>query len=262
MSCVALALGLGASVLCTSGLRAQEPAIPDGVCYPVNGTGYIVTYSDALAKDGLKIPIGTLTPLLQGDSLVVETGTITFMDFRNGQSAVFGQGSRLVIPMVVDPDRPSWWQRLEAQVARSLSDPERKRIGGSVRGGQAVFWPDGGRFAMDIPIVFEWWRVRPAPVLLRIQVGDLETELTVAQDKPGSGALAWKPSDSDPSGAAVWMLVDRDGDVLGGGAFELLTKETADAERMRFTEAAKSVDAIQPGLAAAVLAASERLYLW
>ena len=63
------------------------------------------------------------------------------------------------------------------KVVSGLSEPERNRIHGAVRGGYAAFWPDGGRFAPDVPIVFEWWRVRPAPVTLVITIGEEQTEV-------------------------------------------------------------------------------------
>ncbi|MFH1277198.1 MAG: hypothetical protein ABIK65_02305 [Candidatus Eisenbacteria bacterium] len=260
-SSVALFLIIAAAPHSTSG-DGDGPPTPDGVCYPVNGTGYIITYTDEMAKEGLKIPIGTLSPLVEGDSLIVEAGTITFLDFRNGQSSIFGKGTRLKIPSVIDPAQPSWWERLEDQVVRGLTEPERKRLGGSVRRGQAAFWPDGGRFAPDVPIVFEWWRVRPAPATLRIEAGGEVTDLKVMQEKPGSGAFAWQSAGPALSGTVSWSLIDGDGDPLGGGEFAILTAQEAEGERQRFHDAAEAIGVMPPDLAAAVLAAADRAYLW
>lgn len=240
----------------------EGPPTPDGVCCPVNGTGYLVTYADGMRKGGLKIPIGTLSPLVEGDSLVVKTGTITFMDFRNGQSSVYGAGTRLKIPAVIDPKRPSWWGRFEDLVVRSMSGPERNRMGGSVRGGQAAFWPEHGRFAPEVPIVFEWWRVRPAPVILQICVGEGVTELGLSRRAPASDAVAWQPPDSLVSGKVSWYLLDGDGDRIGGGEFVILTKEEAEKERQRFRKAAAAIEIIPQDLAAAVLAAADKVFLW
>ena len=240
----------------------EGPPTPDGVCCPVQGTGYIVTYTDQLRKEGLKVPIVTLSPLVEGDSLVVETGTITFMDFRNGQSSVYGAGTRLKIPAVIDPQRPSWWEHLEDFVVRSMSEPERNRLGGSVRGGQAAFWPEGGRFAPELPIVFEWWRVRRAPVALRICAGDDATELDVSRKKPVSDAVAWRRSDAVVSGKVLWYLLDSKRDTIGSGEFVILTKEEAEKERQRFRQAAAAIGVIPQDLAAAVLAAADKAFLW
>ncbi len=240
----------------------KGPPMPDGVCCPVNGTGYIVTYSDELRKEGLKIPVGTLSPLLEGDSLVVETGTITFMDFRDGQSSVYGAGTRLKVPAVIDPKRPSWWGRLEDFVVRGMSGPERNRLAGSVRSGQAAVWPDGGRFAPEVPIVFEWWRVRPAPAFLRIRIGEDVAELDVSRKKPGSDAVAWQRSNPSVSGTVAWCLLDDRRESIVGGEFVILTKEDAELERRRFREAAAAIEVIPQDLAAAVLAAADRAFLW
>lgn len=240
----------------------EEAAIPDCVCFPVDGTGYIVTYGDAMAKNGLRIPVGTLSPLMEGDSLVVESGTITVFDFRNGSSSQYGENSRFVIPAVIDPTLPGRLERLADAIKRTLNQPQRNRIGGSVRGARAAFWPDGGRFAPELPIVFEWWRVRPAPARILVQAGDRAEDLEVNQAAPGSGALTWSHEWADLSGPVTWTLLDDDGESLGGGEFTVLTPEQAEAERARFEEAAASIDVIPRSLAASVLAAADGAFLW
>jgi hypothetical protein len=247
---------------CAAPTAAGGPPTPDGVCCPVNGTGYIVTYTDTLRQEGLKIPIATLSPLVEGDSLVVKTGTVTFIDFRNGQSSIFGAGTRLRIPAVIDPKRPSWWEHLEDLLVRSMSDPERNRMGGAVRGGRTAFWPEHGRFAPEVPIVFEWWRVRPAPVVLQICIGEDVTELALSRGEPGSDAVAWRPADPATSGRVSWYLLDEEGERIGGGEFVILTKEEAENERRRFRKAAAEIEVIPQELAAAVLAAADRVFLW
>lgn len=231
---------------------------PDGVCYPVNGTGYIVT-----ALDGLKIPVGTLSPLVEGDSLIVESGTITVLDFRTGQSPIYGAGTHLSIPPVRTPKRPPWWKRLEDSVIRSLSQPELNRIGGSVRGGGAACWPDSTRFAPGIAVVFEWTGVHPAPTTLEVYTdGD-----TVQYDLPGPasahGAFAWRPNAPTGAGGVTWVLRDSSQEHLGGGYFSILSVEAADAERQRYIRAASGVEGAGPrDLVAAVLAAADGVYLW
>jgi hypothetical protein len=192
----------------------------------------------------------------------VETGQITVLDFRNGQSAIYGAKTRLVIPAVDGGDRPAWYVRLVDSIKKSLKEPERNRIGGSVRGGQAAFWPDRGRFAPAVPIVFEWWRVRPAPVALLVQTKGGVTRLGVYQDGPGSGALAWRPPEDGFAGTVTWQLLDEDGDALGGGTFEILTQQQANVERSRFLKNAEAIDVIPLSLAAPVLAAADGAYLW
>jgi len=232
----------------------SSPA-PDGACYPVQGTGYMVTRGN-----GLRIPIGTLSPLIEGDSLVVQTGTITFVDFRTGQSPVYGAGTRLEIPPVKRPKRPPWWKRLEDHLVLSLSQPERDRIGGSVRGGGPTFWPDSARFAPEVPVVFEWSGVHPAPVFLRVFAGGDTTECEVSRKSPDQGVLAWRPPVPIPAGRADWVLLDADRELLGGGHFVILTTDAADAERRRFLSAAGGMEPL--GLTAAVLAQVDHVYLW
>jgi hypothetical protein len=236
----------------------SSPA-PDGVCYPVNGTGYIVTH-----VGGLKIPVGTLSPLVEGDSLVVLQGTVTFLDFRTRQSPVYGAGTRLTIPFVKRPDPPAWWKRLEEIVVQSLSGPELERIGGSVRdGGARTFWPDSARFAPQVPVVFEWSGVRPAPTTLRICVGTDTTKLEVTAGPSGRGVQLWKLPAPAPEGTITWTLVDSDGESLGGGQFVILAEAAAEAERQRFLQAAGRLEGKGPvGLSAAVLAEADRAYLW
>lgn len=236
----------------------SSPA-PDGVCYPVNGAGYTVT-----RVGGLKIPIGTLSPLVEGDSLVVEHGTITFLDFRTGQSPVYGAGTRLVIPFVKRPDPPVWWKRLEEIVIHSLSGPELVRIGGSVRDGSTrAFWPDSARFAPDVPFVFEWSGVHPPPAALRICVGADTTQVEVAAEPSGRGVRVWALSTPPPAGTIRWLLLDADGATLGGGQFVILTPEAAQAEKERYLDAAARLEGQGPiDLSAAVLAEADRTYLW
>lgn len=252
-------------LLAGSSSAAQAgPPIPDGVCYPVKGTGYAVTRADGRTGE-IRIPIGTLSPLVEGDSLVVETGTITFLDFRNGQSSVYGAGTRLTIPAVIDPHHPSWWERLVDLIVRSMSEPERSRIdriSGSVRHGRPAFWPEGGRFAPEVPIVFKWWRVHPAPARLRIHAGRTVTELEISGERTDTGALAWKPATAPSPGTVSWLLLDQEGNSTDGGEFVILTAKEAESQRQRFRKAAGSIDAMPKDLAAAVMAAADSAYLW
>ena len=256
--CSVLCLLVSVAVVAASASERRSSPAPDGVCYPVNGTGYMVTHAD-----GLKIPIGTLSPLVEGDSLVVMSGTITFVDFRTRQSPVYGVGTRLQIPPVKKPKRPSWWKRLEDHIVRSLSGPELGRIGGSVRGGKTAFWPDSAWFAPDVAIVFQWRGVRPAPAVLRVYAGSDTTEYYVSQGPKAHGVFAWRPETPIPAGPVAWVLLDADREVLGGGHMVILTTEIAEAERERFRSAAIKLDEPELlDLMTAVLAHADRAYLW
>jgi hypothetical protein len=214
-------------------------------------------------EDGLKIPIGTLSPLIEGDSLVVETGTITFVDFRTGQSPVYGAGTRLMIPPVKRPERPPWWKRFEDYLVRSLSKPELDRVGGSVRRGSPAFWPDSARFAPDVPVVFQWSGVGPPPAVLRICASGDTTECSLSPVVPHQGVLAWPQLVPIPTGAVAWDLLDAKRESLGGGCFLILTAEAAETERQRFHRAAiEMLGAEQESLMAAVLAEADRACLW
>jgi hypothetical protein len=211
----------------------------------------------------LRIPVGTLSPLIEGDSLVVETGTITFVDFRTGQSPVYGAGSRLKIPPVKRPERPSWWKLFEDYVVRSLSKPELDRVGGSVRRGGPAFWPDSARFAPDVSVVFEWRGVGPTPAFLRICAGGDTTESSLSPPTPHQGVLAWRPRVPAPAGPIGWDLLDAGRKSLGGGRFLILTAEAAEGERQRFRRSAVEIFGTErESLMAAVLAEADRAYLW
>ena len=258
-SLVLLLLAVSAGSADPSPCRRESSPAPDGVCYPVNGTGYMVT-----CGDNVRMPIGTLSPLIAGDSLVVESGTITFVDFRTGMSPIYGAGTRLAIPPSIPPKPPCWWNRLEEYFIRGIKEPQRNRIGGSVRdGGSLAFWPDGGRFAPEVPVVLEWSGVNREPVFLRICTDRDTTECAVSRTAWPQGALAWHLPTPVPTGTVAWALFDAARDRLGGGRFVVLTSEAAEAERRRFRDAAaRVVDAQQSDMAAAVLAAADHAYLW
>jgi hypothetical protein len=254
-------LSLAADIPSASSAASKDTrssAAPDGVCCPVNGTGYMVT-----GADGIKIPLGTLSPLIEGDSLVVQTGTITFVDFRTGQNAIYGEGTRIRIQHADSAKRPSWWKRLEDHIVRGLSEPELDRIGGSVRGVEPMFWPDSARFAPGIPIVFEWRGARPAPAVLRIVSATDTTEYDLPPGTAVHGAFAWKPARPVPAGTVAWTLLDGDRERLGSGMFFVLTAAEAEAERARYRSAADELGGDAPReISAAILAESDHVYLW
>lgn len=233
-----------------------------GICYPVNGTGYMVTAKDtATAEDAHRIPIGTLSPLRQGDSLVVQTGTITFLDFRTGESSVYGPGSRLKIPEAPRSKKPSWVEIIAGITTRGYTVLEYERFGGSVRAGEVAFWPDSARFAPGVPILFEWWNMQPS--FLRVCAGTDTTEYALPPSSSHQGVLAWNPSPSVRSGVVTWTLLDEHRDPIGGGSFEILTEAAAEAERRRFQEVASEMEAIElQRLVAALLAKADRAKLW
>jgi len=237
------------------GAQRRTTAAPDGVCYPVNGTGYVVNRAA-----GLRVPVGTLSPLVEGDSLIVESGTITFCDFRTGQHLVYGTGTRLTVPPVRRPKPPPWWKLLEDHVIRSLSDPESRQMGGSVRGGGPVFWPQDARIAPDVAVVFQWEGLRLEPAALRIEAAS-DTILVPLTSATAVGHR-WVPARPVAPGSVSWCLLDAAGNLLGGGEFEVLSLEAAAAERERFLVAAATVGGASPGLAAVVLAKADHAYLW
>lgn len=228
-----------------------------GVCYPVDGTGYIVSnlgYG--------KVPIGSLSPLLECDSLVVESGTITFMDFRNGKSRAYESGTRTKIPIIRKPKRPPWYKEFQDHLARSFHGPEGDRIAGSVRAGSRAFWPDTARYAPGVPVPFDWVGVDQEPESLRIVVGVNVKVIPVERGEPDRGTQLWT-APSGLSGKAVWTLLSRDRRDLGGGEFEILTLQAAEAERERFHSAARdSLPESMWDFAARVLAKEDRAYLW
>lgn len=254
---VAAMLTLHATVA-TSGAKSKRVSGPAGVCFPVQGTGYTIS-----RVDNLRIPLGTLSPLVAGDSLVVLTGSITFVDFRTGESAIYGAGTRLTVATGSRPKPPSWVKRLEDHIMRSLHGPERDRVVGSVRGGECACWPDSARFAPGVPVVLEWAGVAPPPAVLRISTAADTTEVPLGEDEPAQGVWTWKPENPVTPGEVVWDLLDSRGERLGGGRFDVLTPAAAEQERRRFLRLASELfEAEVVGLSSSVLAEADRAYLW
>jgi hypothetical protein len=258
-SCIRLLLPILVVVIPDSGVARchKEPSELAGVCYPVEGTGYVVP-----CMDGIPIPVGPLSPLVEGDSLVVETGRVTFMDFRSGETLVHAAGSRVVVQKVEREKRPTWWDNLKEQIASSLNGLEEDRTGGSVRKGMPFFWPDSNRFAPGVPIPFEWANV-PAVSALRIFSGADTIEIDVSRESPEHGIHVWKPPADSPPGHLRWTVLDEEGVPLGGGRLAILTPEVAEAERQRLlAEAEAEVGPALQMFAARVFAEAEGAYLW
>jgi hypothetical protein len=252
-SCLALAAGLA---------RAQDPEDsfgPAGVCYPVEGEGYMVPQDEPL-----RIPIGTLSPLYTGDSLVVLSGSITFYDFRTGEQPTFGGGTRMVIPPVFVQARPSWWDRLRDRIFAGLNDPELTRVSVSVRDpSMPAFWPDSARIAPDLSITFQWSGVNPPPAALWVLAGPDTLGYPVAPSVDGHGVFVRPAEKPLRPGAAKWVLLGEGNVMLAERGFVVLTPAEAESERRRFLQAAETTDGPEsPGFRAAVLAKSERTFLW
>jgi hypothetical protein len=230
---------------------------PDGVCHPVQGTGVVIS-------KGVVTPIGPLSPVLSGDRIVVQSGKVTVVDLRTGTQQVLAAGSDIVVlePPTQKPDE--WWTRLRRWFRESLSGSRLKHIaGGSVRGGEPSFWPDGARFAPGVPLTLEWYRVCPPSALRLVQGGRDTVVIALGDSTASTGGFPWPGSFPPRSGKVSWTLLDSDGKWLGGGRFEILTPTAADSARSSFLAAARdSLPALEGTLGAALLAAEHRQFLW
>ena len=257
-SIVALVAFLGAA---PHVLPAQDVigGIPDGVCYQVNGDGYIVSMSGP--SDTSRVPIGTLSTLVAGDSIVVLSGTITVLDFRTGQRSVFGQGTRYRIPAAGNQDRTGWRVTKE-RLTQLFSGPEPPSPElGATRGVDAALWPDGDvEFGPDVPIDFQWWGLTAPLSAIRLDSGDERIELPLSEDALASGRLAWQ-LERKPSGPVVWYLLDADHEPLLQGRCRILPGEQAAAKRARYRAEARG-DQIPPELEAVLRALADRSFLW
>jgi hypothetical protein len=235
---------------------AARAGQPEALCFPVEGTGYIVS-------KGVQMPVAALSPLVGGDSLVVLTGTITVVDFRTGQKPQYGAGTRLVLDRRPKPKPPAWYKLLAEYVARGMSPPTRLRLAGSVRGGVSALWPDSVRFGPGVPIVFEWRGFQSAPTAVSIVWAADSVEHPVQSDEDGSGTCPWGEAALAGPGFYRWSLRDGAGKRVGGGVFEILAPEVAEADRQRFLEqAGRDAGPATAEFAAAVRASAARLKLW
>jgi len=231
---------------------------PDGVCYPVNGTGHVISHRDP----SVPIIVTSLTPLTGQDVLVVETGSITYYDFHTRLSVTHEAPAQFTVPEEADEKKSGVLSQAMKLVLRSLKPNDKQRMGGSVRGEGLQLWPTGGRYAPDLPMVFEWSGVRPAPVTLEIRAGESVTELAVPASALDHGSLAWRTPAFSREVKIVWRLLGPTRQQLGSGYFRVLTAEKAEAERTRFREEATGETGIPRDLEAACLAAAEWVFLW
>jgi hypothetical protein len=238
-----------------------EIAQPDGVCHEVHGTAVVIS-------KGTVTPIGPLSPIRRGDRIIVRSGKVTIVDLATGTWQTLAAGSDFTMPEIFGKPSESPLDRFTSLLRqwfyRSLSGPRLKRIvGGSVRGGEPSFWPDGECFAPDVPPTLEWYRVCP-PSALRLVQGGADTLVVALGDSAAStGGLQWPEALPLRSGRVTWSLLDAHGERVGGGRFEVLTPAVADSARGVFLAAARDSLPKQSGtLVAAVLAAQQHQYLW
>ena len=253
-----LALSLLAALSSAAGATEAGELFPDGVCYPVNGTGYILPRAHAADT----VRVGALSPLVEGDVLVVETGTITFLDFRDGQSSVFGENTKFIVPAVIDRNRPTAWEALKERLARLFRDAERSRLEeGASRSGECGVWPDGGvEFAPEVPIALEWWGVADKPSAIQLRCGGKRSTLALPEAVVPAGSLPWGLADR-ASGPVEWCLLDANGEPYLCGRFALLTAQEADRRRAAYLSQAEG-DPMPRELAAVLRALADRTYLW
>ncbi len=238
-------------------LSAERSVEPAGVCYPVNGSGY--TFSSV---DQVRVPIGALSPLAEGDSLVVLTGTIGFMDFRSGLNPVYGLGTRMTVPPGNHPRPPNWVGYLRDHIKKSLHGPELIRVSGAVRASDRIWCPDSARFAPGVNVTFEWAQVGPPPVLGRIVCAGDTTTFHPDVQHPEQGLHVWNPP-AGTSGPATLELLNSKQQRVAGGRFELLTPAAASAARDEYRKAVPGdVPAEFIDLASGTIARANRDYLW
>lgn len=243
---------------------AERERSPVAVCYPVAGTGRILGRSTCT-------PIGALSPVFEGDTVLVQQGQVTLVDVRSGARRQIAAHDAFVVPRTRGRVERGHWERLRELLADCLRGPGLHGEGGSVRGEAACFWPDTvrsaddlPRFAAGVPLNFEWCGSRLAPRTLRISWSRSDTvrvELDAASI--AMSGVEWPAGVPKREGRARWSLLDAEGHRLGGGRFEILSDAAADAARARFNDAARTVRfEAEATLGAALLAAAEHYYLW
>ncbi len=257
---------VGACALFGALVLAPETAVgqqahqefPDGVCFPVNGSGYIVSASSKSRTD--RVPIGPFSAVFEGDSLVIEEGTVTFIDFRDRQRSVFGKDTRHRIPHVVDPNAPTRWEEMKQRLTEIFRDRHGYETSASREGALKV-WPDDGvEFAPDVPIILTWSADTTASAIqVRTEKG--QSEIPISESVATRREIAWTPSEV-PSGSVQWSLLDADGEPLLTGRFNVLTAKQADEKREMYRAQAAGDGSMSSELGAVLRALADRSYLW
>lgn len=238
--------------------EGSSPEIPDGVCYPVNGSGFIYRASGSGDLD--KLPIGPFSAIFEGDSLVIEAGTVTVIDFRNRQRSDYGKDTRFKIPYVIDPNAPKQWE----EIKRRLREVFRDRIDyetSASRAGVLKLWPDEGvEFAPDVPITLTW-SVDTTATAIQIVSSNGRKKQDILASEVAKREVAWHP-DVMPSGEVSWAILDADGEPILTGEFKVLTPAQADEKRKMYRAQATGSGSMPLDLEAAMRALADRAYLW
>lgn len=239
-------------------MPAADDGEPDAVCFPVMGRGTIVT------PGGVRLPIGSLSAVMSGDRVQVDSGYVVVSDFRLGTRRRVAAGGRFQLPEARHPKPPSTWELLRQALAQAIHGPDELRQGGAVRGSGHAFWPDTAYFAPTSAIVFRWRGACPAmgTIRLRDERGDsaiVALDGTLASE----GGVAWPATVARTPGRWAWSVHDEDGVCVGGGRFEILTEaQAADARGRYLEQAERKLGAKERDLGAALMAAEDRRYLW
>lgn len=236
-------------------LQGQGPV---GVCYPVAGTGHIFGRTSCT-------PIGPLSPVFEGDTVVVQQGHVTLVDVRSGERKQLASQESYVLKGAKPTTSRGPWNRLGQALNEVLRGPDLRKTGGSVRAvGGSCFWPDSARFAEGVPVTLQWCNVHPEPKVLRLTwIGGTTTRVPLSDRSIEISGMEWPSGVSKHPGRVRWSLLDAEGNVLGGGRFEILSPAGADSARARFDLAARENGFdTELGLGAALLAAKEHFYLW
>jgi hypothetical protein len=238
------------------GSNASRGAV--AICYPVAGTGRIL-------GQGACTPLGSLSPLFEGDTVIVQAGEVGVLDMRSGQRHQLKPAVPFIVKRIKERVEESHWDRLR-EALMAMAHPDYRRKGAFVRSGESCLWPDDVRFAQDVPIRFQWCGVRPEPRTLQIILdGRDTTRIALDAEAIAMSALEWPAQLPVRAGRVRWTLLAADGQRLDerNKRFEILTTAAADSLRAFYTGTARA-DAFGPegALGAALLAAEKRLYLW
>jgi hypothetical protein len=231
---------------------------PDAVCFPVSGRAVLICVS------GTRVPIGPLSVVEAGDRVVVESGFVVVVDFRQGTRRKILAHGEYVLPEAPHPTQLTMWQRLREALERALRGPDQALVGGAVRKTVRSFWPDSGCFAPSSAIVFRWHGACPTSgTLLVVGSRNDSVAISLGDRLASDGGVPWPSNQKRSPGRVTWKLLDEDGECVGGGSFVILTEAAADSARARYLrEAERAFGPAEPALGAALLAAADRQYLW
>ncbi len=234
------------------------PNDPAGLIRAISGSAFVEFGSNRERR--LAEPF---VPLMAGDTVIVESGSVTIVDLRSNQEQRLGAGSKFVMPRSMAVSDASLYEKLVKTFREAFREPEQIAIG-AARGGDPglVVSPNGARFSPDAHINFQWKPTSILPAVFRLRgPKDGETPLEYRRENPPNPML-WPNDVRRIPGEYIWEILGRDyGAVLASARFEVLSETAAAEKRAHYERQAAGLFPTQRELGAELLAAKDGYFL-